>query len=196
MSSNIIGNRSISKVKNQKLFGHTVNRSLILLLSGVAVVSSIATLLTCFALRVNNSYNLPIRVILETSAKLNSTSLQNLEKLSDLQLSAISQFCLISRSLHNIDPNPEELQRQIEYIELVLSDSKERAESLKIIENAKEGYMSNLNFVIKSPYSKLESIKDISTKRNDFMNAVKMLYSSKLMDMLSKVNTALDKSNK
>ena len=197
MSSNIIGNRNISKLKHQsKVMGQKCNRQLILLISGVAAASSLLTILACFLLRSNNAYDLPVRNLFETLAKLNIANMQSIGKLSDTQLSQLSQFCLISKNLLNCETNKEDIKRQVEYSDLILSEPKKREDALKIIENTKEGSFSNLNFVIKNPYSRVESSKDIIKTRADLAAALKTIYDFKIFDLLSKVNIALDKAIK
>lgn len=197
MSSNIIGNRNISKLKHQsKVMGQKCNRQLILLISGVAAASSLLTILACFLLRSNNAYDLPVRNLFETLAKLNIANMQSIGKLSDTQLSQLSQFCLISKNLLNCETNKEDIKRQVEYSDLILSEPKKREDALKIIENTKEGSFSNLNFVIKNPYPRVESSKDIIKTRADLAAALKTIYDFKIFDLLSKVNIALDKAIK
>lgn len=197
MSSNIIGNRNISKLKHQsKVMGQKCNRQLILLISGVAAASSLLTILACFLLRSNNAYGLPVRNLFETLAKLNIANMQSIGKLSDTQLSQLSQFCLISKNLLNCETNKEDIKRQVEYSDLILSEPQKREDALKIIENTKEGSFSNLNFVIKNPYPRVESSKDIIKTRADLAAALKTIYDFKIFDLLSKVNIALDKAIK
>lgn len=193
MSSNITGsNKNVAKFKSQKFMGHSVDRSLMLLIGGAALASSLLTLLLCTLLRNNLEFKLPICVMFETAAKLKLASLNKIEQLSEDGIINLAKFCLLSKRIQTIEGNSELIKKLSETIKEELDDIKDKKEAFKIIESCKESLCPL--FTIKNPYCSIESVNVIKKVRDEYKESLRCcLYNPTVTDIISCANKTLDK---
>lgn len=193
MSSNITSNRNVAKVKAQKIMGYNINKQLMLLIAGVAITSSLLTVVFCSLLRSEQLFGAPVCTMFETSAKLKLASMTKLEQLNDDQLVNIAKFCLLNKRLQALYGNTESVIKLSETLKELL-DSQDKSEAMKIIEQHKDSACNN-TFTIQNPYCSVESPREIKSTRIAYTKSLRnCIFNPAIMRIISCTNKALDKA--
>lgn len=194
MSSSILGNRGVAHVQGRKLMGHQLDKSLLMIIAGVAVSSSLLTLVTCFALlrRKETLLGHCLESVFETVSKLNMLSKQDLEKLDDTQLIKIAKFCVLSKKLGNIG-GVEDIEKIVTHTKSHINIT-DRNNAMNVIDSVREDADSIL---VRNSYIDANSLSELKELKVKYVEKVNNdLFSSEMRTLISDANKVIESALK